>query len=185
MIFTVYRVTNLANGKFYVGVHKTSDPNDTYMGSGRAIKAAIKKHGRQNFRKEVMFVFETSLEAYAKEVELTADFAQVSNYNMRRGGVGGFTRENALKGANSVPKEASKRGGRRAHQLRLGFHSFTTEQLSESGRKGGAAHKGRVKSPEHREKLRQSLLGRPRPMEVRLKISEARKRSRKVETGCS
>ena len=43
MVYTVYKIVNLTNEKYYIGVHKTSDPNDSYYGSGVAIKKAIKK----------------------------------------------------------------------------------------------------------------------------------------------
>ena len=45
--FTVYQVTNLVNGKVYIGKHQTKDLNDNYMGSGKLIRAAIKKYGLQ------------------------------------------------------------------------------------------------------------------------------------------
>ena len=38
----VYQITNLINGKIYIGVHSTDDINDGYMGSGDLIKMAIK-----------------------------------------------------------------------------------------------------------------------------------------------
>lgn len=40
--YTVYRTTNKINGMFYIGVYKTTDPNDSYLGSGKRIRYAIK-----------------------------------------------------------------------------------------------------------------------------------------------
>ena len=70
MTYTVYKTTNLVNGKFYIGVHKTENPNDEYLGSGKLIKASVAKYGENNFRKEVLFEFETAKEAFKKEEEL-------------------------------------------------------------------------------------------------------------------
>lgn len=42
MKYTVYKITNKINDKIYVGVHSTDNPNDSYMGSGKIIKDAIK-----------------------------------------------------------------------------------------------------------------------------------------------
>jgi hypothetical protein len=65
MPFIVYETTNLVNGKKYRGVHKQDDEEfDGYLGSGRAILRAIKKHGRTNFSRTAMFVSETKEDAY-------------------------------------------------------------------------------------------------------------------------
>ena len=43
MFHYVYEITNNINGRKYIGKHSTNDMNDGYMGSGIAIKQAIKK----------------------------------------------------------------------------------------------------------------------------------------------
>lgn len=87
-VWTVYKTTHRPSGKFYIGVHKTADPNDRYLGSGKVITRAIRAHGRQEFSKEVLFVFANPAEAYAKEAELVNDafVARVDTYNLARGG---------------------------------------------------------------------------------------------------
>lgn len=91
MVYTIYRVTNLLDGKIYIGKHQTLDPNDDYFGSGKAIRAAIKKYGKQNFKKEVLFIFESESEMNNKERELiTEDFvSRKDTYNTGVGGEGG------------------------------------------------------------------------------------------------
>ena len=48
----IYKTTNLVNGKQYIGRDSRNNPN--YLGSGTAIKNAILKHGRDNFKKEIL-----------------------------------------------------------------------------------------------------------------------------------
>ena len=43
MIHFVYITTNLLNGKQYIGDHSSPSLNDSYLGSGKAIKSAIRK----------------------------------------------------------------------------------------------------------------------------------------------
>lgn len=90
--FTIYKIINLINGKIYIGMHKTKDLNDNYMGSGRVINTAIKKYGRENFNKEILFIFDNPEEMRQKEAELvTDDFVKNPNtYNLMQGGLGGF-----------------------------------------------------------------------------------------------
>ena len=157
-MFTVYKITNILNGKTYIGVHKTDNPNDSYMGSGRAIKNAIAKHGRENFTKEVLFEYENADDAYEKEKELTLDFYLEENYNMKQGGVGGFTKEDSRKGILALIEkfgnEVSKKAGRTSYERKKGVHSLSSKEHSENGRKGGLALKNKPKSEEHKQALR-------------------------------
>ena len=91
MLHTVYKTVNLLNGRFYIGYHKTENPNDDYLGSGRVIKNAIRKYGRAKFKKFVLFAFEDAEQAFEKEKELVATAMQNPLcYNIREGGDGGF-----------------------------------------------------------------------------------------------
>lgn len=103
--YTVYQTTNTETSRFYIGVHLTSNPNDAYLGSGKALKAAVKKYGRTAFKKIVLFEFKTSDEAYAKEGELVTPELIASGrvYNLARGGVrsiewGDKRKQTALRG---------------------------------------------------------------------------------------
>lgn len=87
-VFTVYKTTCLVNSKIYIGVHKTADPNDAYLGSGRTLISAVRKYGEASFTKEVLHTYTSEAAAYAKEGELvTEDFVvRDDTYNLIPGG---------------------------------------------------------------------------------------------------
>lgn len=88
MHFTIYKITNKINGNFYIGKHKTKDLNDKYMGSGKLIKAVIKKHGIENFEKEILETFNTEEEM--NEAEKHYVVLGEGSYNLCPGGQGGW-----------------------------------------------------------------------------------------------
>lgn len=102
MFYTIYQITNLINGKIYVGLHKTKDLNDSYMGSGIMIKRAIKKHGHENFKKEILFIFDNYQDMLSKEIELvTEEFClREDTYNMAKGGGDGWSYANRVGKSN-------------------------------------------------------------------------------------
>jgi hypothetical protein len=92
VFYTIYKTTNTIDGKIYIGKHVTENPNDDYLGSGKVLKSAIAKYGVENFKKEILFIYDNEVEMNAKEAELvTEDFVKEdTNYNLCPGGRGGF-----------------------------------------------------------------------------------------------
>jgi len=90
--FIVYKITNLINDKIYIGVHITSNINDNYMGSGKNIKRAIKKYGLQNFKKDILNIFDNDKDMFNMESILVNDIFIKDNktYNIVLGGNGGW-----------------------------------------------------------------------------------------------
>lgn len=87
--YVVYETTNLINGKFYIGVHKTN--GISYLGSGILLNKAIKKYGRDNFMNEILYEFDNRHEAYCCEISIVStDLVKNNNcYNICEGGYGG------------------------------------------------------------------------------------------------
>lgn len=85
-----YKITNNINQKFYYGVHRTTNLDDGYMGSGTLISKAIKKYGVENFSKEILKYFDTQEEAYLYESKFINDDLVKDRmcYNVKPGGEG-------------------------------------------------------------------------------------------------
>ena len=90
--FYIYKITNTINGKYYIGKSTFSTYRDnSYYGSGQAIKKAIRKYGKDVFIKEILDTCETEEEAYEKEKEWiskTLAFESSHGYNLTPGGKG-------------------------------------------------------------------------------------------------
>jgi hypothetical protein len=117
-VYTVYKTTNKVNGKFYIGVHKTSNPFDDYYGSGKFLKRAVAKYGIENFEKEILAIFEIPEDAYAMEAELVT-FELIESgqcYNLKEGGKGGFDHLNS---GNDEHIARCKLGFQKQHQIML------------------------------------------------------------------
>jgi hypothetical protein len=89
--WTFYKTTNTENGKVYYGVHGAPHIDSSYIGSGKVLKQAIRKHGRKAFKTEHLRFFFTEAEAYAYEAAFITEqhLSDPDCYNIGRGGGGG------------------------------------------------------------------------------------------------
>ncbi len=111
--FFIYKTTNLLNGKYYIGMHTTSNLKDGYLGSGKHLKYAIRKHGKENFKCEVLEFLNNREELIGKEKELvTLELIKDPLcMNLKEGGAGGLgglseeTRKRIQDGASKHQKK--------------------------------------------------------------------------------
>ena len=129
MYYTIYKTTNKINGKFYIGKHQTTDPNDSYYGSGIKLQLAIEKYGKDNFTKEVLFIFDNEHDMTQKEKEIiTEEFvSRKDTYNVGIGGEGGPH----FKGKTHSLESRSKMGNRRTQPLSI----EAREKISQANRR--------------------------------------------------
>lgn len=90
--FYIYKTTCLINNKFYIGLHVTSNLNDGYLGSGTYLGNSIKKHGKENFIKEILEFLPDMDQLKAREKEIVNEelLKNPSCMNLKIGGAGGF-----------------------------------------------------------------------------------------------
>lgn len=161
MFYYLYKITNTINDKIYIGVHKTTDLNDGYMGSGKIISSAIKKHGIQNFNKEILQHFDNYEDALEKEKEVVNDVFLLREdvYNIRRGGQGGFDyiNKNGLWALRHGEKN-SFYGKKHTHETKKIIAEKTSKQWN-----------GVSKTDEHKQNIAEALKGK--------KFSDERKKN--------
>ena len=89
-IYYLYQITNKINGKIYIGVHKTLNLEDGYMGSGLRINRAYIKYGIENFEKQILIFFDNIKEMFETErIIVDSEFIKRTDvYNIVEGGKG-------------------------------------------------------------------------------------------------
>ena len=91
MNYLIYKTTNLLNNKYYIGCHQTDNLNDGYLGSGKHLKYAIKKYGKNNFKFEIMYSLSSKEEMFELERSIVNEdlINNPLTYNLKIGGSGG------------------------------------------------------------------------------------------------
>lgn len=146
----VYLTENLVNAKKYIGQRSYAKPRwEDYLGSGKLLLRAIRKHGQANFRRTILFEARTKEELDAAEKRFIAEANAVedkSYYNLVPGGHGcsmGFS-----------GKKHSTETRRRMRQAALG-HAVADHVRQAVSR----ARTGHVKSVEERAKISAAQTG--------------------------
>ena len=182
MFHYVYEITNNINGRKYIGKHSTNDMNDGYMGSGIAIKQAIKKYGSKNFSKKIIKSFETSEEAFKFEKEIIEQLDCVNNYkyyNMSDGGIGGvgtLSGKTELEKVEIYNRMKNTLKGKMAGEKNPMYGKVSAmkgkKHTKEAREKMSKALKGKPFSKEHRKNISKSRIGMKLSEETKKKISE-------------
>lgn len=149
---------------------------NNYLGSGKLIKLALKKYGRENFKKTILKIFETSKEMYETEKLIVNNqfLMQDHVYNLKLGGEGGFDFINknglGLRTGSKLSEES---------RLKISKAKRGISTITEEGRLALSKHNG-MKQNEAKEKIKRALTDKPKTEEHKKKISESlKKRNRK------
>lgn len=90
--YFIYKTTNLKNGKYYIGMHVTSNLDDGYLGSGKILRNSIYFHGKENFKREIIEFCNDKLSLIEKEREIVNEdlINEAKCMNLVVGGQGGY-----------------------------------------------------------------------------------------------
>lgn len=155
--YTVYKITNHINGKFYIGKHKTTNLDDGYLGSGIAIKAAIQKYGKENFSKSYLHIFDNEHHMTLAEKILVVVDSSVS-YNLVVGGEGSWDLVNELHKQNNYSKEYYEERHAKSKAALIVKHGVDNAGKTEQSIKSLIERNKKPKFPETIEKQRQTLI---------------------------
>lgn len=155
----LYKIVNILNTRFYVGVHSTYNLNDGYYGSGKNIISDIKTYGIENFKKGILYFFNTKEEMYKKEKEIVnEDFLLNKNvYNIALGGQYDITRINYTLTEEHKKKISNSLLG---HSLSEETKNKISKTLTGKYCGVNSPNYGRKHTEEHNEKSRLARLGK-------------------------
>lgn len=183
-MFYIYETTNLLDGCTYIGKHYQPDnaPIDLYYGSGIRIMRAVKKYGRQNFKKVVLLHgLKTEEEANEAEVRLIAEARSrgKAEYNIALGGNGAKGYRHSIEARRRMSEK--RKGYVWSEQARQRLSAtIKGRPISEEQKKKISAKnkgktswlKGKKLQPEQVEFLRRINTGKRHSVETRRKLSE-------------
>lgn len=156
----IYKITNILNGKIYIGKDEFS--NSEYFGSGKLIKRAIIKYGKKNFIKEIL---ENKIEdkkiLEEKEIFWIKYFNSTDKnigYNIARGGNGGDTISNNPNKNMIIEKiKASLKGRKFSEEHIKKLKENHNSKNPEIVKKISDRLKGKKKSDSHKQNISKSI----------------------------
>lgn len=114
----VYKTTNTRNDKIYIGVHNGT--KDWYLGSGKWVKRAIAKYGRESFIRETLQTYECAEDAFNDEqrwiTEMRSNDPSIG-YNISCGGFGNSPTDYARHKRMSEGQQRSFANGRVGYRV--------------------------------------------------------------------
>ena len=161
--YYIYKTTNLINGKYYYGMHRTDRLDDGYQGSGTKLKRSINKHGNENFNTEILEFLPNKEELLKREKEIINEdvLNDPNSMNLQPGGGGGLSGEEHKKKFNSAGGKATVHlleGYRETHLIKMKtdseYHKNITDKLT-----GNKNWEGKTHTEETKKKMSKSKQG--------------------------
>lgn len=147
----IYRTTNKINGKTYIGQRSITKGWKRYLGSGKALKRAFRKYGKNNFEREIIcYACSQKLTNFLERYYIKKEWEKgKGEYNISDGGTGNngikhFTTEHRKKISEALKgKKKSKEWLDKIASSKIGIHFKRGPFSEEHKKKLSDARKGR------------------------------------------
>lgn len=143
----VYKTTNLINNKIYIGISKRKVESALfYLGSGKSLKRAVKKYGKENFSREILeadvnFTYKDLQEKEKYYIKFYNSTNTSIGYNISQGGDGNFGEVNGMWGkshskesihkmmsSKAIKKKENPSYGKMSNEAIMKMRKFTAER---------------------------------------------------------
>lgn len=153
----LYKTTNTVTGRFYIGIHSTSNLRDGYLGSGKRFRNEVKKYGSKCFSFEVLEYCDSRQTALRKEFETLKPLLDSPDcLNLCQGGRTGGLDEAAR------AKSKEKRDYLKVHddEWYTNYRKKVSDGVKRSYQNRPGTFTGRSHSPTTIEKMKESAKNR-------------------------
>lgn len=170
-MYYIYKITNLINGKTYIGQHKYKKLDDNYKGSGKLLWQAYRKYGFENFKKEIIL-------SDIDSKDLANDYEQFyilwnrvlgkAEYNLAAGGNGSIGVHYHLSEETKRKISEANKGRPAWNKGKIGVNTGLQKGKKhkpfseETKKRMSEAQKGKIKSEEHKRKIAETMVGKKR-----------------------
>ena len=155
----IYKTTNLTNGRIYIGQHKGKFTSK-YLGSGRYLKYAVNRYGRNNFKVKQIASAETKSELDVLEIFYIGKYRK--NYSVYNFAIGG-----------SAPMAGKKHSKKTLSKMSVSHKGVLNHNFGKDFTGVNNPMYGRTHSIETRIKISKSNKGKGNPRLSKLRKGKA------------
>lgn len=167
----IYKTTNIVNNKEYIGQHTTNNIDDQYIGSGFLLQKAVRKYGKEKFKREILMECKSIQELNNFEIFFIDKYNTLSpnGYNLQPGGKN-YEMTDEIKEKISKSRIGQFLGQTNPNWEGKSFNKKTKKQISKSVKqkykddpdykiKISNTSKNRKKSQKSKNIMREKMLG--------------------------